>query len=190
MYKLMVITASTREERKGAPLAQWIEAVARHDKDWEVVPVDLRELALPMLAEPEHPRLRRYKYDTTKQWSAMVDAADAFIAVTPEYNFSAPPALVNAFDTVFQEWGYKPIGFVTYGGVSAGTRALIAARTIASTLKLVPVPEGVNVPFFTQFINAEGVFTANDQTVAGANAMLAELKKWAGPLKTMRQPAA
>ena len=51
------------------------------------------------------------------------------------------------------------------------------------------IVEAVNVPFFTQFIDEDGRFNANEQTVAGARAMLAELKKWTGPLKAMR-PAA
>jgi len=42
------------------------------------------------------------------------------------------------------------------------------------------------VPFFSQFIDAEGTFSANAPTAAGATGMFAELKKWAGPLKAMR----
>jgi NAD(P)H-dependent FMN reductase len=190
MFKLMIITVSTRDGRKGVSLADWIEATARRDTDWEVVPVDLKALALPMLDEPEHPRLRHYHYDHTRRWSALVEAADVFIAVTPEYNFSAPPSLVNAFDYLFQEWAYKPIGFVTYGGVSGGTRSLLGARQMASALKMVPVLESVNVPFFTQFIFAEGKFTPNPATEKGAAGMFAELKKWAGPLRAMREAAA
>lgn len=186
MFKLMIITVSTRVGRKGPALAQWIEGEARRDPDWDVVPVDLKALNLPMLDEPEHPRLKHYHFEHTKAWSAMVDACDAYIAVSPEYNFSAPPSLLNALDYVYDEWAYKPFGFVTYGGVSAGTRALVSLRQTVSALKLVPVLEAVNVPFFAQFINADGVFVPNEMTVKGAAAMLAELKKWAGPLKAMR----
>ncbi|HVX80433.1 MAG TPA: NAD(P)H-dependent oxidoreductase [Devosiaceae bacterium] len=189
MYKLMIITASVREGRKGPALATWIEGVARKDPDWEVDPVDLKAVNLPLLDEPRHPRLRQYEYEHTKRWSAMVDRADAFIAVMPEYNFSAAPSMLNALDYVFHEWAYKPMGFVTYGGVSAGTRALVSVRQTVSALKMVPIVEAVNVPFFTQFIDEDGRFNANEQTVAGARAMLAELKKWTGPLKAMR-PAA
>ena len=92
MYRLMTIIASTRNGRKGVPVARWIEAEAGKDADWEVVPVDLKTLNLPMLDEPEHPRLGNYQYAHTKAWSAMVAAADAFILITPEYNFYAPPA--------------------------------------------------------------------------------------------------
>jgi NAD(P)H-dependent FMN reductase len=190
MHKLMIITVSTREGRKGDSLARWIEGEARQDSEWDVVPVDLKSLALPMLNEPEHPRLKHYHFEHTKQWSALVEPIDAFVVVTPEYNFSAPPSIVNALDYLFQEWAYKPIGFVSYGGVSAGTRGLVVLRQMVSAMRMVPVVESVNVPFFSQFIDAEGTFSANAQTAAGAAGMLAELKKWAAPLKAMRAAGA
>ena len=143
MHKLMIITVSTREGRKGDSLARWIEAEARQDAEWDVVPVDLKSLALPMLNEPEHPRLKHYHFEHTMQWSALVEPVDAFIVVTPEYNFSAPPSIVNALDYLSQEWAYKPIGFVSYGGVSAGTRGLVVLRQMVSAMRMVPVVESV-----------------------------------------------
>jgi NAD(P)H-dependent FMN reductase len=86
--------------------------------------VDLKEVNLPLLDEPEHPRLQHYRHDYTKAWSATVQRADAYVFVTPEYNHGAPPVLINALDCVFVEWNYKPAGFVSYGGVSAGTRSV------------------------------------------------------------------
>ena len=56
----------------------------------------------------------------TKAWSARVDAADAFVFVTPEYNYGVPAALKNAIDYLNTEWAYKPVGFVSYGGIFAG----------------------------------------------------------------------
>ena len=188
MYRLMIITVSTRDGRKGPILAQWIEGLARRDPDWEVVPVDLKALDLPLLDEPEHPRLRHYHHDHTKAWSAMVEPADAFICVVPEYNFGAAPAIINALDYLFGEWAYKPMGFVSYGGVSGGTRGVQMLKQIVTALKIVPMVEAVSVPFFTQFIDEEGRLDPNQQMETGAAGMLAELKKWTGPLKGMRQP--
>jgi NAD(P)H-dependent FMN reductase len=189
MHKLMIITASTREARKGPAIARWIEEEARKDADWEVEPVDLKALALPPMDEPEHPRLRKYRHEHTKAWSAMVEPSDAFIAVIPEYNFSGPPALFNAFDYLFHEWSYKPMGLVSYGGVSAGTRSLMMVRQIVSALRMVPINDAVNLPFFTQFISPEGVFTPNEPAAAGAKAMFTELKRWTRALKAMRAEA-
>jgi NAD(P)H-dependent FMN reductase len=186
----MTIIASTRDGRKGVPLARWIEAEAGKDADWQIDPVDLKTLNLPMLDEPEHPRLGKYVHQHTKAWSAMVDAADAFILVTPEYNFFAPPAIINAINYLSREWAYKPMAFVSYGGLSGGTRAVQSIKPLVTSVRIVPLTEAVNVPFFAQHINAEGQFTATPQIEAGAKAMLDELKKWTLGLKAMRQPAA
>lgn len=186
MHKLLIIVASTREGRKGLPIAEWIEAETRKDPEWAVSVVDLKALNLPMLDEPEHPRLGHYHFQHTKDWSATVDAADAFLLVTPEYNFYAPPAIVNALDYLSREWAYKPMGFVSYGGISGGTRSVQAIKPLVTSLKIVPIVEAVNVPFFAHMIS-DGRFMPNPPTETGAGLMLAELKKWAAALKPMRQ---
>src|SRR5262245_52724626 len=123
MLKLDVIIASTRPERAGLPIANWfIEHAQKHGR-FEVVRADLKEINLPLLDEPKHPRLQQYEREHTRRWSATVKAADAFVIVTPEYNFSSPPALVNALDYLYTEWNYKPAGFVSYGGASGGMRS-------------------------------------------------------------------
>ncbi len=186
MHKLMIISASTREGRKGDAVARWIEGEIRKDAEWDVSLADLKELNLPMLDEPEHPRFGKYKFEHTKAWSALVASAEAFVVVTPEYNFFAPPSLVNAFDYLSREWAYKPLAFVSYGGVSAGTRAVQTIKQLATTLKLVPLVEAVALPFFAQYIDAEGKFTPGELSDTAAAVMLAELKKWTVSLKAMR----
>ena len=52
--------------------------------------------------------------------SQRLGAADAFVVVTPEYNRSFPASLKNAIDWHFKEWQAKPVGFVSYGGMSGG----------------------------------------------------------------------
>ena len=74
-----------------------------------------------MMDEPEHPRLRRYQHDHTRAWSGR-STLHAFPFVTPEYHHGTPPSLVNPLDYLVEEWAYKPVGFVTYGGVSGGLR--------------------------------------------------------------------
>jgi NAD(P)H-dependent FMN reductase len=187
-YKLMIITVSTREGRKGGLFGKWIEAIAARDADWDIHAVDLAELDLPLLDEPEHPRLKNYHHDYTKAWSAMVDAADAFIAVTPEYNYSAPPSLINALDHLLLEWAYKPMAFVSYGGLSGGTRSVQMLKQVVTSLKVMPMLEAVNVPFFSTLIDKDSKLNPNESMERSAAAMLTELKKWTGPLKTMRSP--
>ena len=186
MPKLTVIIASVREGRGGEAIATWfIDRVKQHGK-FDVHVADLKELNLPILDEPHHPRLKKYVHDSTKAWSAIVDASDAFVFVTPEYNYTLPPALVNALDTVYHEWTYKPIGFVSYGGVSGGMRAVQTAKLMVTGFKMMPMIEAVNIPFFSQLIDA-GVFKSNDVHDKAAPVMLDELLRWANALKILRQ---
>jgi NAD(P)H-dependent FMN reductase len=188
MPRLFVVTVSTRDGRQGLPIAQWsVERAKAHGK-FEVETVDLRELNLPVFDEPEHPRFRKPVHEHTKKWAAMVDRADAFVFVTPEYNYGMPPSLLNAITYLSHEWQYKAAGFVSYGGMSGGTRSTQMARGVLATMKMVPIPEGVAVPFFIKMI-ADGKFTPGDMQDKGMTAMLDELFKWETALKTLRAPA-
>src|SRR5690348_13390945 len=122
MPTLAIVIASTRPGRVGLPVARWFEDRARRHGRFDVVVEDLAERALPFLDEPRHPRLRQYEYAHTRAWSEAVDAADAFAFVTPEYNHGLNAPLKNAIDFLHHEWTYKPVGIVSYGGVSGGLR--------------------------------------------------------------------
>jgi NAD(P)H-dependent FMN reductase len=129
--------------------------------------------------------LQKYERAHTKAWSASVGAADAFVFVTPEYNYCPPPSLVNALNYLNREWQYKPVAFVSYGGVSGGLRAVQAAKLIVTTLKMMPIPEGVAIPSVGQQVR-DGRFVSNDLIDASVKPMLDELHRWSGALKTLR----
>ncbi|MEM6285253.1 MAG: NAD(P)H-dependent oxidoreductase, partial [Chloroflexota bacterium] len=124
----------------------------------------------------------------TKTWSATVQRADAFVFVMPEYNHTAPPSIVNALNYLSLEWAYKPVGFVSYGGVSGGTRGVESLLSLLATLKLVPMPEAVNIPFFFQYIDREtGSISLGDIQEKAAVAMLDELLRWTEALTVLRR---
>ena len=71
--RLMIVIASTRPGRVGLPVAEWFDGYARAHGGFEVELVDLLELGLPFMDEPNHPRLRQYTKAHTKAWSARVE---------------------------------------------------------------------------------------------------------------------
>jgi NAD(P)H-dependent FMN reductase len=190
MPRLTIIIGSTSPGRAGLPIARWFADRARVHGGFELEVVDLAELDLPLMNEPNHPRLREYLHQHTRDWSAIVDASDAFVMVTPEYNYGYPAALKNAIDYLQQEWRDKPVGFVSYGGVAAGTRAVQQLKQVVTTLKMVPVFEAVNVPFHPQFIAEDGVVQANEIMEQAAAAMLDELQRVEGALRQLRETIA
>lgn len=187
MLNLQVIIASTRPGRQGPAIGAWFLDQARAHGQFAVELVDLAAVGLPLFDEAAHPRLRKYEHEHTKAWSTTVDRADAFVVVTPEYNYGTPPSLVNALDYLVHEWAYKPLGFVSYGGVSAGTRSVQMTKQIVTTLKMMPLPEAVAIPFFAQYLDkTTGAFDPGETQAKAGQVMLDELLKWATALKPLR----
>lgn len=187
MLNLTVIVVSTRPGRQGPAVAAWFEGLARAHGGFAVEIVDLAEVGLPLFDEPRHPRLRQYEHAHTRDWSATVERADAFVLVTPEYNFATPPSLVNALDFLVREWAYKPVGFVSYGGVSAGLRGVQMTKLLLTSLKMMPIPEAVAIPFFTRHLDADtGAFDPGETQADAARGMLGELARWAAALRPLR----
>jgi len=183
---LQIIIASTRPGRIGLPVAQWFEQAAIAQGGFEIEVVDLAEVKLPFLDEPNHPRLRQYVHQHTLDWSATIDRADAYVIVTPEYNYGFNGVLKNALDFLSQEWAHKPVGFVSYGGVAAGTRAVQLLKPVLGSLKMTVASGAVNIPFVTQFRDEEGRIQPNDVMTAAADAMLVELEVLVRVLEPLR----
>jgi NAD(P)H-dependent FMN reductase len=187
MYNLKIISSTVRPGRKGPIVARWIAERAETTGNFTTEVLDLGEINLPVMNEPNHPMLKNYVHEHTKQWSAKIDEADAFVFVTAEYDWGYPASLKNAIEYLAQEWGYKAAGIVSYGGVSAGTRASNALKNDLTTFKIMPLAEQVNLPFFTQFINAEGIFAPNEITEKAADKILRELVRWTKGMKIIKE---
>jgi NAD(P)H-dependent FMN reductase len=183
---LQVIIGSTRPGRVGSAVADWIIDRARAPGDVEVEVADLAVLNLPIFDEPNHPRLRRYVNQHTKDWSEIVERSDAFIFVIPEYNYGFNAATKNAIDYLNQEWQNKAAGIVSYGGVAAGTRAAQMLKQVMSALKIVPVTDSVNIPFVGEKLDEDGRLKPNEIMEGAATAMLDELARWTQALRPLR----
>jgi NAD(P)H-dependent FMN reductase len=174
---LQVIIGSTRPGRAGSAVADWIIGRAQAHGDFEVEVTDLAELDLPLFDEPDHPRLRRYVHQHTKDWSAVVDRSDAFIWVIPEYNHGFNAATKNAIDYLSQEWQNKPVGIVSYGGSSGGIRAAQMFKHVLAALKMEPVTDLVTIPMVRERIDEDGQVKPTESMEAAAAVMLAELAR-------------
>ncbi|PSL01573.1 NAD(P)H-dependent FMN reductase [Haloactinopolyspora alba] len=186
MPTLNVITASTRPGRVGPTITEWFVDRAERHAGFDVVAVDLAEIDLPFLDEPEHPSFRRYTKPHTEAWSARVDAADAFVFVMPEYNFGITAPLKNALDYLYEEWAYKPVGFVSYGLSAAGRNAVQMTKQIVTSLRMMPTTKAVAVPLIENI--DEGRLRADPGMDDAATGMLDELGRLSAALSTLRTP--
>mgnify|MGYP000907465761 CR=1 FL=1 len=119
--KVGIVVGSIREGRKGIHVGQWVldEASKREDATFELI--DVKEFDLPLLTSSTLPAAAKRQYDSenVRRWSAAIDACDAYVFVTPEYNHGVPGAFKNAVDLLGPEWVGKAIGFVSYGSAEA-----------------------------------------------------------------------
>ena len=92
----------------------------------------------------------------------------------------------NAIDYLHQEWQNKPAGIVSYGGISAGTRAAQMLKQVITTLRVMPVPEAVSIPYVREFLDEDGRLKPNEIMESSATAMLDELLRWAEALRPLR----
>ncbi|HXD81084.1 MAG TPA: NAD(P)H-dependent oxidoreductase, partial [Candidatus Acidoferrum sp.] len=152
---------------------------------FEVDVADLALMDLPMLDEPNHPFHRNYTKPHTIAWSKRVDAADAILIVTPEYNYGMPGSLKNALDFLIHEWNYKPVAFVSYGGMSGGMRSVQMAKQVVTTLKMVPLAEAVNIHMVPKYMH-DGQFVPDETLENSLKKVLGELTRWATALRAMR----
>ena len=163
-------------------------AVAREHGGFEVQVADLGEIDLPFMDEPSHPRMQKYTHQHTKDWAARIAGSDAIVFVTPEYNYGMNAQAKNALYYLFFEWGNKPVGFVSYGGMSGGIRAVQMLKQVVSTLQMFPAANQVAIPFVPTMLSEDrSTFTPTEPVAASATALLDELAKTAPVLAQLRQ---
>ncbi len=137
-YPVLVIAGSVRARRLCPRIAGWVAEVGRAVSGSVFEVVDLRDWPLPMDDEPGVPAAGQYLHEHTRAWSRKIDAAEAFVFVTPQYNLGYPAALKNALDHLHREWSGKPAMIVTYGGRGGG-RCAEQLRQVCQGLHMIPI---------------------------------------------------
>ncbi|WP_305787334.1 NADPH-dependent FMN reductase [Symbioplanes lichenis] len=162
--RIAVIVGSTREGRFGPTVAGWLadEITQRPDLDADLV-------------DPIGPG------SVTKQ----LDLADAFAVVTPEYNHSYPAPLKALVDDHRAEWQAKPVGFVSYGGLSGGLRAVEHLRPVFAELHAHTIRDTVSFHGARHCFGPDGRPVDPASTVA-VHRMLDGLAWWGVTLREAR----
>lgn len=187
MIRIGIILGSTRPNRNGPQVAQWVLDSASRRGDAEFELIDLRDHPLPHLDEPVAPMFGPSVHAHTRAWAERIAPFDGFVVVTPEYNGGAPGVLKNAIDHLCAEWTDKAVGFVSYG-VSGGARAVAQLRVVCGTLGMADVSRPVEISVLTDFEN-HTTFTPRDRHTTALNTLLDQLIAWSTALAPLRRPA-
>lgn len=186
MTRIGIIVGSTRPGRFSIQAAQWLLDFANQRGDAEYDLVDIAEFDLPLFEEPVSPLYGPVQNQGAQALAARLDKLDGFVFATPEYNHSTSAALKNALDYAYAEWNFKPAGFISWGAIAGGARAVEHLRGIMAELKVYDLREQVVIPNFYLKFDEQGRYAFGESEERQAAAMLDELVFWTEQMKAAR----
>ncbi|MDT0328766.1 NADPH-dependent FMN reductase [Nocardiopsis lambiniae] len=179
--RIAVILGTNRNGRTGPAVSRWFVDLARTRADMEIDVLDVADLA----AE------ERYGHGhgaPLADFGPRVAAADGFVVLTPEYNHGYPGPLKSAIDSARREWFGKAAGFVSYGGMSGGLRAIEQLRLVFSELHVATIRDTVSLHNASAMFADDGSPTGD---LSGAESavklLLDELRWWTLALREARE---
>jgi NAD(P)H-dependent FMN reductase len=178
---LAVLAGTTRVQRESIKAAHWIADFAARRDTVDIVFVDPNDFHFP--GDGNDPEGKDPRY------TEIVDRADAFFVVTPEYNHSFPGSLKRMLDSELQLYNHKPVAFA---GVSdgnwGGTRAVEALVPAVRETGLVVMSWDLYFPYVQNMFADNGTMKEEfrERYERNANKLLDELLWFARMLKAAR----
>ncbi|SPT53156.1 FMN-dependent NADPH-azoreductase [Actinomyces bovis] len=177
MTKIAVVLGSVRPNRAGAGVAEWVAAKANTVEGVEASILDIASFNLPFFAEEMAPAFAPAKDPAAVAWNQALAGFDAFIFVSPEYNFSVSGALKNAIDFITPSvLANRAIGLVGYS-FSSGHRQIAHMRDIFANFTTGVVRPEINLHLASDFENMSVFKPAafhEDEVPAMVQAILAQ----------------
>lgn len=182
---LAVIIGSVRDGRFGPTVADWF--LAQVEGPFTVDVIDLADVRLPLNMPARGGEPSAETAEVLATLSPRLDAADAFVVITPEYNHSYPASLKNLIDWHFTQWQAKPVALVSYGGHSGGRHAVEHLRHVFAELHAVTLRDTISIARYYEVFGPDGALVDPTELDAAAKALLTQLEWWATSLREARQ---
>lgn len=184
MLEVGIVIGSTRPNRRGEGVANWVRDLAAERADLNATLVDLRDFPLPFLGQTLPAGQPESAPEVIARWSQAIAGLDAFVFVTPEYNHSTSGVLKNALDHLYTEWNDKAAGFVSYGS-TGGVRAVEHLRGVMGELQVATVRQHVALNVFTDWQD-QTVFRPLDMQAPLVTALFDQLACWGRAMRGVR----
>ncbi|HEX5087366.1 MAG TPA: NAD(P)H-dependent oxidoreductase [Nocardioides sp.] len=188
--KLVIIIGSVRAGRFGPTVATWVADRAGEHGGFDVELVDLADVEIPLALPAVSAKEAGASYprpETMQQVTDRLDAADAFVVVTPEYNHSYPASLKALIDWHYDQWAAKPVAFVSYGAAAGGRHAVIHLENVLTELHAVTIRDGLSFPNY--FLSWADGAPQDQQAQVLAKTMFEHLDWWSQSLRAARATA-
>jgi len=174
--KIPVLYGTIREGRKSEAVAKFIHAeLVKRGIESEYVTAEAYQDKEPL--EQKHP----------EPWATIMKDTDGLIIVSPEYNHGYPGTLKEMIDSLYQEYHFKPVGFVGAAGFLGGGRVVEQLRQVAIELKMVPIREALYFPMVWELLDEKGELKNPEQYLPRLEPFFKELFWYAEVLKEGRE---
>jgi NAD(P)H-dependent FMN reductase len=177
--RIAIILGSSREGRLSETVAGWVRSQFEADPRFELDMVDPLDLGLFGYG--------RHDEAGVAAVGEKLDAADGFIVVTPEYNHSYTGELKSLVDAYGEEWQDKPVGFVSYGGISGGLRAVEHLRQVFAELRAVGLRDTVSFAGAWSRFEAGGRLRDPQNAEEAMARLRGQLYRWSDFLRELRR---
>lgn len=159
-----IIAGSNRPGRICLSITEWITTEMQRE-DLNLTIIDLAEITLPFLDEPDLPARHNYKNEHTKHWSETINGFDGFVLVFPQYNWGYPAVLKNALDYLYDEWAGKPVSIMSYGG-HGGFQAALGMRLVTQGLAMYNMATNPSFHLTKEMFDEQGQIKALTQVLS------------------------
>lgn len=162
MKKIGIILGSNRPNRIGGEIAIWVQK-NMFLEGLSVEIIDLAEIKLPFLDEPNIPAAGHYQNGHTKRWSELIQQYDGFVFLFPQYNWGYPAVIKNALDYLYSEWEHKPVSIIVYGG-HGGFQGLLAMKLVTQGLNMYNMSVNPPLNIAKNMLDKDGKFFDIDKS--------------------------
>jgi len=178
--KIGLVQGSIREGRFNDVIARWASrGLASHG--FEIERIDPRD--------PELLPVQIGDKEAVETLKRRLRALDGFVILTPEYNHAAPGHLKTLIDAASGEWEAKPVGFISYGGLSGGLRAVESLRIVFAELHSVTLRDTVSFSMPWDRFDASGTLLDQDDAIRSGEALAVFADRLAWWLDTLSAAA-
>jgi len=151
-----IIIGTNRPNRIGYGIAEWLQN-AMHNDRLNLSLIDLAEIDLPFLDEPDIPAHGNYQKEHTQAWSQIINEYAGFVLLFPQYNWGYPAVLKNALDYLYEEWAGKPVSILCYGG-HGGFQGALAMSLVIQGLRMHSMATNIPLDIEDEMFDEHGQF--------------------------------
>lgn len=189
---LAVISGCTRTAGPPNPIlgprVETFVASKLEERGHTVQTIDPRQF--PLLEKPQFCYAAKSQIpEVLKEAHTILEKADAYVCITPEYNHAPSPGLLNVLNHFGSStFSFKPSAIVSYSaGQWGGTRAAIGLRSVLSELGCLPVSAMIHIPKAQDILDENGLVVDDEEPWRDyCDRCFAQLEWWGSAAKNQR----